>query len=33
MTKNDTLTLKVDSAGTRYVKIDADNIDCIQGET
>lgn len=28
-----TLTLKVDSAGTRYVKIDADNIDRIQGET
>lgn len=27
-----TLTLKVDSAGTRYVKIDADNIDSIQGE-
>lgn len=33
MTKNDTLTLKVDSAGTRYVKIDATNIDRIQGET
>lgn len=28
-----TLTLKADSAGTRYVKIDADNIDRIQGET
>lgn len=28
-----TLTLKVDRAGTRYVKIDATNIDRIQGET
>lgn len=28
-----TLTLKVDEAGTRYVKIDATNIDRIQGET
>ena len=28
-----TLTLKADSAGTRYVKIDATNIDRIQGET
>lgn len=28
-----TLTLKVDSAGTRYAKIDATNIDRIQGET
>ena len=28
-----TLTLKVDKAGTRYVKIDATNIDRIQGET
>ena len=33
MTKNDTLTLQTDSAGTRYVKIDVDNIDRIQGET
>lgn len=28
-----TLTLQADSAGTRYVKIDATNIDRIQGET
>ena len=28
-----TLTLQVDRAGTRYVKIDATNIDRIQGET
>lgn len=28
-----TLTLKADSVGTRYVKIDATNIDRIQGET
>lgn len=28
-----TLTLKVEEAGTRYVKIDATNIDRIQGET
>lgn len=28
-----TLTLQADSAGTRYVKIDAANIDRIQGET
>ena len=33
MTKDGTLTLKVDSAGTRYAKIDATNIDRIQGET
>ena len=33
MTKNDTLTLKVDEFGTRYVKIDSTNIDRIQGET
>jgi hypothetical protein len=28
-----TLTLQVDSAGARHVKIDATNIDRIQGET
>lgn len=28
-----TLTLQADSVGTRYVKIDATNIDRIQGET
>lgn len=28
-----TLTLQAGSAGTRYVKIDATNIDRIQGET
>ena len=28
-----TLTLQADSAGTRYVNIDATNIDHIQGET
>lgn len=28
-----TLTLKADREGTRYVKIDATNIDRIQGET
>lgn len=28
-----TLTLKVDEAGTRYVKIDETNIDRIQGKT
>lgn len=28
-----TLTLKVNEAGTRYAKIDATNIDRIQGET
>nr|DAO61068.1 MAG TPA: hypothetical protein [Caudoviricetes sp.] len=28
-----TLTLKADELGTRYVKIDATNIDRIQGET
>lgn len=28
-----TLTLPVDASGTRYVKIDATNIDRIQGET
>lgn len=28
-----TLTLQADSAGTRYAKIDATNIDRIQGET
>ena len=28
-----TLTLKVEETGTRYVKIDAINIDRIQGET
>ena len=28
-----TLTLQVDSAGVRHVKIDATNIDRIQGET
>lgn len=28
-----TLTLQADSAGTRYVKIDATNIERIQGET
>lgn len=28
-----TLTLKVEESGTRYVKIDATNIDRIQGET
>ena len=33
MTKNATLTLQADSVGTRYVKIDATNIDRIQGET
>ena len=33
MTKNETLTLQVDRMGTRYVKIDATNIDRIQGET
>lgn len=33
MTENATLTLQADSAGTRYVKIDATNIDRIQGET
>lgn len=33
MTKDGTLTLQTDSAGTRYAKIDADNIDRIQGET
>lgn len=33
MTKDGTLTLQADSAGTRYVKIDASNIDRIQGET
>ena len=33
MTKDVTLTLQVDSAGTRYAKIDATNIDRIQGET
>lgn len=33
MTKDGTLTLQADSAGTRHVKIDATNIDRIQGET
>ena len=33
MTENATLTLQADSAGTRYVKIDATNIDRVQGET
>ena len=33
MTENATLTLQADSTGTRYVKIDATNIDRIQGET
>ena len=33
MTENATLTLQANREGTRYVKIDADNIDRIQGET
>lgn len=33
MAKDGTLTLQTDSAGTRYAKIDATNIDRIQGET
>lgn len=33
MIENSTLTLQADNAGTRYVKIDATNIDRIQGET
>lgn len=33
MIENATLTLQTDASGTRYVKIDATNIDRIQGET
>lgn len=33
MTENATLTLQANKEGTRYVKIDATNIDRIQGET
>ena len=33
MIENSTLTLQTDASGTRYVKIDATNIDRIQGET
>lgn len=33
MVENMTLTLQTDAYGTRYVKIDATNIDRIQGET
>lgn len=33
MVENMTLTLQADASGTRYVKIDATNIDRIQGET
>lgn len=33
MIENSTLTLQADREGTRYVKIDATNIDRIQGET
>ena len=33
MIENATLTLQADASGTRYVKIDATNIDRIQGET
>ena len=33
MVENMTLALQADASGTRYVKIDATNIDRIQGET